>query len=109
MSLLPNSDRSRPGAPSPLPPLSLYPVELARNLRVESVSRLDPSPPHAVEDRAPVAAAVELMRRENVGCVLVTRAGRLVGVFTDRDLLTRVLATGLPLVFCVNVSAKVTA
>ncbi len=97
MSLLPNPDRSRSGAPSPLPPLSLYPVELSRNLRVESVSRLDPTPPHAIEDRAPVSAVVELMRRENVGCVLVTRAGKLVGLFTDRDLLTRVLAVGLPL------------
>jgi CBS domain-containing protein len=97
MSLLPNPDRSRPGAPSPLPPLSLYPVELSRNLRVESVSRLDPTPPFAVEDMAPVSAAVELMRREKVGCVLVTRAGKLVGLFTDRDLLTRVLAAGLPL------------
>lgn len=97
MSLLPNPDRSRSGAPGALPPLSLYPVELARNLRVESVSRLDPTPAHAVEDREPVAAAVELMRQENVGCVLVTRAGKLVGLFTDRDLLVRVLATGLPL------------
>jgi CBS domain-containing protein len=97
MSLLPNPDRSRSGAPNPPPTLSLYPVELSRNLRVESVSRLDPTPPHAVEDMAPVSAAVELMRREKVGCVLVTRAGKLVGLFTDRDLLTRVLAAGLPL------------
>ncbi|MFO0797245.1 MAG: CBS domain-containing protein [Gemmataceae bacterium] len=95
MSPLPNPDRSR-SAPPP-PPLSLYPVELARNLRVESVSRLDPTPPHAVEDMVPVSAAVEMMRREKVGCVLVTRAGKLVGLFTDRDLLTKVLATGLPL------------
>jgi CBS domain-containing protein len=95
MSSLPNPDRPR--APSALPPLSLYPVELARSLRAESVSRLDPTPPVAVEDRAPASAAVGLMRAGNVGCVLVTRAGRLVGVFTDRDLLTRVLATGLPL------------
>jgi CBS domain-containing protein len=97
MSLLPNPDRSRSGAQSLLPPLSLYPVELSRNLRVESVSRLGPTPPFAVEVMAPVAAAVELMRRERVGCVLVTRGGKLVGLFTDRDLLTRVLATGLPL------------
>lgn len=97
MSSLPNPDRSRAGHSPPPPALSLYPVELARNLRAESVARLNPAPPLAVEDGKPVAAAVELMRREGAGCVLVTRAGRLVGVFTDRDLLTRVLAAGLPL------------
>lgn len=37
------------------------------------------------------------MRQWNVGCLLVTRTGRLVGIFTDRDLLTRVLAPGLSL------------
>ena len=35
------------------------------------------------------------MRRENTGCLLVTaESGRLVGIFTERDLLTRVLASG---------------
>lgn len=37
------------------------------------------------------------MREAKVGCLLVTAAGRLVGLFTERDLLTRVLAHGLPL------------
>ena len=41
-----------------------------------------------------VADAVESMRRENAGCLLVTDGGRLVGLFTERDLLTRVLAKG---------------
>jgi CBS domain-containing protein len=37
------------------------------------------------------------MRRHHTGCLLVTARGRLVGIFTDRDLLTRVLAPGRPL------------
>ncbi len=32
-----------------------------------------------------------------VGCVLICRDGRLIGLFTERDLLRRVLAPGLPL------------
>ena len=97
MSSVPHPDRRPRPALDPLPPLSLYSVELSRNLRIDSVSRLRPTPPHAVEDREPVSAAVEVLRRENVGCVLVTRLGRLVGLFTERDLLARVLAPGLPL------------
>jgi CBS domain-containing protein len=72
-------------------------MELARNIRVDSVSRLDPSPPHGIAVDVPVAEAVELMRREKTGCLLVTANERLVGIFTDRDLLTRVLAKGYSL------------
>ena len=72
-------------------------MELSRNIRVDSVSRLDPAPPRAIADDAPVAEAVAVMRREKTGCLLVTSGGRLVGVFTERDLLARVLAKGQPL------------
>ena len=72
-------------------------MELARNLRVDSVSRLEPSPPRQVDAAQTVGAAVELMRRENVGCLLVCAQGRLVGVFTERDLMGRVLSVGKPL------------
>jgi CBS domain-containing protein len=73
---------------------NLTSVELSRNLRVDSVSRLEPASPHAIDADALVAAAVETMRRVNTGCLLVTSHGRLVGLFTERDLLTRVLAPG---------------
>jgi CBS domain-containing protein len=43
---------------------------------------------------ASVGEAIEAMRAGNVGCLLVTERERVVGVFTERDLLTRVLATG---------------
>ena len=44
-----------------------------------------------------VAEKLELMRRQRVGCVLVCRGDHLVGLFTERDLLRRVLAVGQPL------------
>jgi CBS domain-containing protein len=72
-------------------------MELTRNLMVESVSRLSPTPPHRVPVTCTVAEAVDVLRRERVGCVLVVRDGELVGIFTERDLLTKVLAPGEPL------------
>ncbi len=72
-------------------------MELARNLKTDSVSRLQPTPPHAVSPAQPVADVVELMRKQLVGCVLVCDGPKLIGLFTERDLLRRVLAPGRPL------------
>ena len=93
MSFAPNPRRR----PQPRPPLGLYPMELSRNLKVDSVARLDPTPPRAVDAAGTAADAVEAMREGNVGCLLITDRGRVVGVFTERDLLTRVLAPAKPL------------
>lgn len=88
-------------------------MELSRNLRVDSVSRLDPSPPRGVDADATVAEAVEEMRAGNVGCLLVTERGRVVGVFTERDLLVRVLAPGkrldTPIRLCMTAPAVTVA
>ncbi len=43
---------------------------------------------------ASVRQAAELMARENIGAVLVTNDSSLEGIFTERDLLTRVVAEG---------------
>ncbi|HVL12191.1 MAG TPA: CBS domain-containing protein [Gemmata sp.] len=95
MSRLPNPDRRPPAGP--LPSLGIYPAELSRNIRVDSVSRLDPATPLAVNADDSVADAVVVLRQGNAGCLLVTDFGRVVGLFTERDLLTRVLAPGRPL------------
>jgi CBS domain-containing protein len=72
-------------------------MDLARNLKIESVSRLHPTPPHRLAPSQTVAEAVELLRRQDVGCVLICEGESLVGVFTERDLLRRILALGKPL------------
>ena len=55
-----------------------------------------------IGNRAPVAAAstltvteaAKLMQHEGVGALLVTNAGHLAGIFTERDALFRVIAEG---------------
>ena len=69
-------------------------MELSRNIRVDNVSHLSPTPPRTIDVEASISDAVNSMREHNVGCLLVTEGGRLAGIFTDRDLLTRVLARG---------------
>src|SRR5262245_12714104 len=72
-------------------------VELARNLKVDSVSRLHPTPPRVVTPDQSIASVAALMRQHRVGCVVVCRGEELIGLFTERDLMRRVLAAGKPL------------
>jgi len=51
-------------------------------------------PPVWVGPQAPVEEAIELMNRHRVGCVLVVEAERLIGIFTERDVLRKVVAAG---------------
>lgn len=43
----------------------------------------------------PVAEAARLMAARHIGAVPVAEAGGIVGIFTERDALTRVVATGV--------------
>lgn len=45
-----------------------------------------------VSPQAAVREAIDLMRRDRVGAVAVVESGRVVGIFTDRDVLRRVAA-----------------
>jgi CBS domain-containing protein len=59
------------------------------------VGVLEPRAPIVVEPQTPVLEAVALMQEHRVGCVLVTRAARLKGIFTERDVLTTVVGRGV--------------
>lgn len=56
-------------------------------IRNQSVLSLPPD--------ASVRAAARAMADRNVGSVMVVEGGKLVGIFTERDALVRVLAAGL--------------
>ncbi|MCK6459333.1 MAG: CBS domain-containing protein [Planctomycetes bacterium] len=60
------------------------------------VRALHMPPAVVVRTGTPVAAAVERMVAAGQGCVLVAgKDGRVAGIFTERDLLVRVVAKGL--------------
>jgi CBS domain-containing protein len=76
-------------------------MDLAKNLKIDSVSRLNPTPPLRVGPAQTVAEAVALMREEGVGCLLVCEGERIVGILTERDIMRRVIAAGKPLTVAV--------
>lgn len=55
------------------------------------ISELTLREPILVDAEATVASAVNAMNEHRTGCVLVAQAGRLVGIFTERDVLTKVI------------------
>jgi CBS domain-containing protein len=52
-------------------------------------------PPMTCERSTTIRQAIEIMQRERIDCVLVVNLGRLVGVFTAWDVLTKVAARGV--------------
>lgn len=46
---------------------------------------------HAVRPDVTISNAVSEMNRHRIGCLVVTEGGRLVGIFTERDVLKRVV------------------
>lgn len=74
-------------------------MDLAKNLKIESVSRLQSPPPLILNPQQTIRQAVALMQQQHSGCVLICQEHRLVGIFTERDLLKRVLGPGKTLSF----------
>src|SRR5690349_18605169 len=66
-------------------------MSLERDLRAEQVAHLDLSVFTTAEHGASVGEVLERMRRGGHGCALITRNGRLVGIFTERDVLMKVI------------------
>jgi CBS domain-containing protein len=77
-------------------------MDLDKTLKIESVSRLHPTPPLRIDPTQSVADAVQLMRQEKVGCLLVCEGEEMVGIITERDLMRRVMAPGKPLTLPVS-------
>jgi CBS domain-containing protein len=50
---------------------------------------------HAVPTNVTVLEAVQKMNQHKVGAVLVMNEGKLAGIFTERDVMTRVIAANL--------------
>lgn len=49
----------------------------------------------AVSPYTPLSQAIEAMKNDEGGCVIVSDDGRVAGIFTERDLLTKVLGANI--------------
>jgi CBS domain-containing protein len=66
------------------------PTTFRGQLLGEHLDALGISPPETVDVDGSVDEAIRRMHDKGIDCVLVTAAGRLVGIFTDRDAVVKV-------------------
>lgn len=67
----------------------LAPVIDVNDLRRPLRTLMKPAITAAID--MPIAEAIHLMQTKRIGCVLVTSRGRLLGIFTERDVLKKIL------------------
>ncbi len=58
---------------------------------------MKPKPAATLQEMGTIRAAVQLMLDEKLNAILVERDGKPVGIFTERDLMRRVVAAGIDL------------
>lgn len=66
-------------------------MSIADKLSEVKIRHLPLRPPAMVERDASIREAVETMKAKRLGCALVCDRGKLVGLFTERDLLNKVI------------------
>ena len=67
---------------------------LARSVMEDNLSHLDQDETISVAPDTPALEVTELMKNSNSGCALVVEDGKLVGIFTEHDVLKRVTSGG---------------
>ncbi|MDA0349506.1 MAG: CBS domain-containing protein [Verrucomicrobia bacterium] len=69
-------------------PLSVS--DVGKSIMENALSTLNPKTPIIIPPTTTVAEAVNLLRGKHIGCVLIGTADKIVGVFSERDVLIRV-------------------
>src|SRR5882762_10002571 len=64
---------------------------LARSVMEDNLSELDSDEPICVVPDTPALEVTRLMKNSNCGCALVVDDGKLVGIFTEHDVLLRMI------------------
>lgn len=68
------------------------------NFLCKSVSTLQPKEPICVLEEEPIEQVIKKLQKQKIGCVLVTnKAGKLSGIFSERDCLLKVFGSTLDL------------
>ncbi len=76
-----------------VPPAGADRGSLEERIARAPLAVLQPAQPVTVDPDDAVGEVIAMLARRNIGCALVTRNDVLVGIFTERDALTKIGAT----------------
>ena len=74
-----------------MPSVAIAKTEASRHARRDSVSMMETEDYVCLEPSDPLSKAIEVMKQDEGGCAIVCESGRVVGIFTERDLLTKII------------------
>jgi CBS domain-containing protein len=66
-----------------------------QRVRQISVKQLHTDNYVCIEPSTPLHQAIERMKEDDGGCAIVCEANRIVGIFTERDLITKIIGEGV--------------
>lgn len=72
-------------------PISAPNTQTGKRARQDSVSLMETNDYVCIEPTAPISHAIEIMKQDEGGCAIVCEGERVVGMFTERDLLTKIV------------------
>ena len=70
-------------------------TDAPRRVRKDSVTHMQTDDFVCIEPTTPLHEAIERMKEDEGGCAIVCEDGRIVGIFTERDLITNVIGEGV--------------
>jgi CBS domain-containing protein len=83
---------SEQSAASQTPSVAVAKTTSSRKARQDSVSLMETDDYVCIEPSIPLSQAIEVMKQDEGGCAIVCeRDGSVVGIFTERDLLTKII------------------
>ena len=83
---------------SEMPEVAIGKTASSRKAREDSVSQMETDDYVCIDPTTPLRQAIESMKQDEGGCAIVCAAdGSVVGIFTERDLLTKIVGQEIDL------------
>ena len=72
-------------------------TQATKRARLDSVSLMQTDDYVCIQPSDPVSVAIEMMKKDEGGCAIVCEGDQVVGIFTERDLLTKIVGQDVDL------------
>ena len=66
-------------------------TDAPRRVREDSINLLETDDYVCIQPSTPLSEAIERMREDEGGCAIICEDARIVGIFTERDLMTKII------------------